>query len=112
VPKEKAAVAGGEAAHMETVVSVLATRLKEKRDDMLKAIGKRPYQGLPIPKRESLNRYAQIRHSAEALTQLFKENAKFKVDGRVLFPKKLIKDIIDMERTIRIGESEEEAEIV
>ena len=108
MPREKAAVAGGEAERMERTVSILVTRLKEKRDAMLQAIGKRPYQGFPVSKNERLSRYSQIRRDTESLTQLFKENAKFKADGRVLLPKSLIKDIMGMEKTIRIGEGEKE----
>lgn len=106
--REKAAVVGGEAERMERTVSILVTRLKEKRKNMLKAVGTRPYQGFPVSKKERLSRYSQIRRDAASLTQLFKENAKFKADGRVLLPKSLLKDIMSMEKTIRVGEGEKE----
>ncbi len=108
VKEKSAAVAGGEAEKMERTVSILATGLKVKRDNMLKAIGDRPYKGFPVSKGERLSRYSQIRRDTVSLTQLFKENAKFKADGRVLLPKSLINDIIKMEKTIRVGEGEKE----
>ena len=108
MPIERSDLSSGLASKFESVVDILANSLKEKRKELLTAIGERPYKGFPISLKERQARYKEIRNNPSALMEVFKGNAKFKPDGRVLIPKELIKTIQQMEKSIKTGKDIEE----
>ena len=91
------------ASRWETIVAEAAKRIFIKRKAMAKAIGQRPYQGLPVEASERTARWAQIRHDTPALVEVFSANAKFKKDGTVLVPTALIDNMVETETGFRKG---------
>ena len=91
------------ASRWETIVAEAAKRIFIKRKEMAKAIGQRPYQGLPVEASDLTARWAQIRHDTPALVEVFSGNAKFKEDGKVLVPTALITSMIETENGFRRG---------
>jgi len=85
------------AARWELLVSESAKRLKNKRDQISKSIGPRPYRGLPVNETELRSRWMQIRRDQNALFDVFSENVRFTKDGRALLPKKLVESILKYE---------------
>ena len=91
------------ASRWETIVAEAAKRIFIKRKEMAKAIGQRPYRGLPVETSDLTARWAQIRHDTPALVEVFSGNAKFKEDGKVLVPTALIESITKEEEKFRKG---------
>ncbi len=91
------------ASRWETIVEQSADRIFNKREAIKKRIGTRPYKGLPVDNAELLGRWLEIRDDPEALTQLLKENSKFKSDGTVRVSKELIQQITQLEKKIKEG---------
>ena len=91
------------ASRWETIVVEAAKRIFIKRKEMAKAIGQRPYQGLPVEASDLTARWAQIRHDTPALVEVFSGNAKFKPDGKVFVPKALIESMVKTEDSFRKG---------
>jgi hypothetical protein len=91
------------ASRWETIVEEAAKRIFIKRKAMAKAIGQRPYRGLPVEASDLTARWAQIRHDTPALVEVLSENAKFKKDGKVFVPKALIESMTTTEDSFRKG---------
>ena len=91
------------ASRWEMIVSEVTKRIFLKRKAMAKAIGQRPYQGLPVEASDLTARWAQIRHDTPALTEVLSGNATFKKDGKVFVPKALIDSMIKTETSFREG---------
>ena len=91
------------ASRWETIVAEAAKRIFIKRKAMAKAIGQRPYQGLPVKASDLTARWAQIRHDPAALAEVFSGNAKFKKDGKVFVPSALIESMTKEEEKFRKG---------
>lgn len=91
------------ASRWETIVAEAAKRIFIKRKEMAKAIGQRPYRGLPVETSDLTARWAQIRHDTPALVEVFSGNAKFTKSGAVLIPKALIESMVKTETSFRKG---------
>jgi len=91
------------ASRWEMIVSEVTKRIFIKRKAMAKAIGQRPYQGLPVEASDLTARWAQIRHDTPALTEVLSGNATFKKDGKVFVPKALIESMLKTEEGFRKG---------
>lgn len=91
------------ASRWELIVDSVAKELQVSRRDLMASIGNRPYKGLPVDDSELQGRWGQIRHDRDALVEVLQANAKFKQDGRVLLPKKLIAGMITQEKKFREG---------
>ncbi len=94
---------GGLASTLEKKVGITANLLFDKRKNMLDTIGTRPYKGLPVKEEELLSRFSQIWRDPQALTEILKQNAIFKKDGRVLISKALLKKMKEMTQKLRKG---------
>ena len=91
------------ASRWEMIVSEVTKRIFIKRKAMAKAIGQRPYQGLPVEASDLTARWAQIRHDTPALVEVLSGNAKFKKSGEVLVPLALIESMTKEEEKFRKG---------
>jgi hypothetical protein len=100
---EDVVIPNGLADRWELLTKESAKILKNKRDKILTSIGSRPYKGLPVDETELRGRWMQIRKDPNELLNVLAENAKFKNDGRVLLPKKLISKITDYESKLKEG---------
>ena len=87
----------------ELLTGEVASRTFAKRKDMLKAVGKRPYRGVPVDKDELRGRWMQVRKDTQQIVDMLAENVKMKPDGRVLLPKELIASLISSEASVREG---------
>lgn len=102
-PAAKKDIPEGLADKWDVLVKESSQRLKKRREDIKKAIGERPYKGLPVSDTELAKRWSQIQHSKQDLVELFQENARFKKDGTVLVPRELIKTIKEQHRRRQEG---------
>lgn len=101
--KDKLEMPEGLADRWETIVSEAAKHGYETRQQMMAAVGKRPYKGLPANPADQEAQYMQVRNDPVALTELLRQNTVSKPDGRVLVRKAFIKGIKDMEQRLRKG---------
>jgi len=81
----------------ELLVSEASKRLKNKRDQISKSIGPRPYKGLPVDENELRGRWMEVRRDVNELFDIFSENVRFTKDGRALLPKKLVESMYKFE---------------
>ena len=78
----------------DLLVKTASENLYQLHQNIGKAIGKRPYQGLPISEKERTSRWAQIVSDPQAIAELLHSNAKYTVDGRVLVPNELLDEMV------------------
>ncbi len=97
VPKEMAP-------RWELIVREARNAIKQKRDDIKKVIGDRPYQGFPLDKEEAKTRYLQMREDVELQTTALEANIQKSKEGRLLVNKEYLKAMMDFEEGIRKGE--------
>lgn len=102
-PASKDEIPEGLADKWDVLVKRSAERLKMRRKDIKKAIGSRPFKGLPVSDAELQARWGQIKNNPQALAELFQENARFKKDGTVLVPKELMNTLREQHKKRREG---------
>ena len=78
----------------ELLTKIASENLYRLHQNIGRAIGKRPYQGLPISEKERAGRWAQIVEDPQAIAELLHSNAKYTVDGRVLVPNELLDEMV------------------
>ena len=78
----------------ELLVKTASENLYVLHQNISRAIGKRPYRGLPTSEKERAGRWAQIAEDPQALAELLHSNAKYTVDGRVLVPNELLDEMV------------------
>lgn len=86
---------------IEYIKNTAAEEMFDKLKKMREALGKRPYEGLPVDEEERMTRYLQIRKDPGALANLIRANSKIKEDGRVLVKKELVKQLQTLEDKAR-----------
>lgn len=87
----------------EFVVKTSAKNMFERIKEERKALGTRPYKGLPVDKTELTSRWIQVRRNIPALVDAISKDVVIKPDGRILIRKKLLQSVIETEKIIREG---------
>lgn len=93
----------GFADRMETIAKEAGKRLYQKRADMKKAIGDRPYLGTALTPEQRMGKYNEMRNDPDAWYDFLKEHVRVKPDGKILMPKGMMKELQDMETQLREG---------
>lgn len=91
------------AERLELKKKLLVERLHESRKQRLAAVGDRPYLGQQLSKEERMAQYGQIRQDPEAWAGILQRVGRPKEDGRLLLPKRLLKEIEELEGELRYG---------
>lgn len=81
----------------------VAKALFNRRKELLKAAGDRPYDATPATKDAIRSRLAGMRNDPAAWGEILAKVAKPKEDGRYLLPKKLVEEVKNYERELREG---------
>ena len=87
----------------EFVVKAGAQNAFETINQVSKALGTRPYKGLPVDKAELTTRWIQVRRDVPALVDAIRKDILIKPDGSIKIRKKLLQSIIEAEKTLREG---------
>lgn len=99
----KQEVPKGLADRWEALVDEASKRLFAKRKEIQRAVGDRPYRGLPMGEDEMFARWLQIRRDTESLVELLSQNSIAKPDGHVLVPRKMVEAMVKQEKRARRG---------
>ena len=88
---------------MEYKRDELAKALFDRRKELLKSVGERPYDSTPASKDAIRSRLAGMRNDPAAWGEILAKVGKPQDDGSVLYPKKLIEEVQKYERELRKG---------
>lgn len=86
----------------ELMVKVLKGRLAERRKELHKAMGKRPFKGATVTLDQQMISMGSLHQ--EDWAKIIQEQGRIKEDGRILFPNAIIKQAKKLHKQSQQGE--------
>ena len=82
---------------MEKVTQLVAEKLFERRKNLLKSVGPRPFLGSEVDAEDSFTQYSMVRHNKELWKSVLLNAIREKNDGAMLVPKELVAAVKEFE---------------